>query len=267
MIFPFRDSDELSACILSLYDELSFSDGQLVQLRDLQLTDAQIGFICTADHKLKGISVFEFFEEYDVMNMCRWDTDSEAAGREMLAYLKKNYGSYQLEFTFSPENKLLISLLKECGAKLYGEQMNMELRSLPEIVNTDEIVLFSDAYMNQFHTVCQENDDIYWTADMLLRSPEEFRILLALKDQKVTGYLALTCCYEVNNIIDVFVRKEFRSLGYGSKLLYKAIAMNQPSGLTLQVDIDNGAAIALYEKMGFCKMEGKNTITAILKTD
>ena len=54
-----------------------------------------------------------------------------------------------------------------------------------------------------------------------------------------------------------------RRKGYGAKLLAKAIEQNRPHGLTLQVDLDNTAAIRLYEKMGFETIPDRNSIDAI----
>lgn len=45
-------------------------------------------------------------------------------------------------------------------------------------------------------------------------------------------------------------------------LLSAAVQENRPNGMALLVDIDNEAAIALYESQGFDRAEGENNITA-----
>ena len=61
---------------------------------------------------------------------------------------------------------------------------------------------------------------------------------------------------------DLFVRKESRRRGLGRALLSAAVQENRPNGMALLVDIDNEAAIALYESQGFDRAEGENNITA-----
>ena len=47
-------------------------------------------------------------------------------------------------------------------------------------------------------------------------------------------------------------------------MLAKAIELNRPKAMVLTVNVDNAPAIALYESMGFTKVEGQNSITAHL---
>ena len=51
-------------------------------------------------------------------------------------------------------------------------------------------------------------------------------------------------------------------MGYGRKLLAKALDMNRPNGMMLLVDVDNEPAIRLYASMGFAKAQGQNNLTA-----
>ena len=53
-----------------------------------------------------------------------------------------------------------------------------------------------------------------------------------------------------------------RAAGLGRALLAAAVQENRPNGMTLLVDIDNEAAIALYEAQGFERADGENNITA-----
>ena len=52
--------------------------------------------------------------------------------------------------------------------------------------------------------------------------------------------------------------------GLGRALLARAVALNRPNAMSLLVDVDNIAAIALYESLGFVKADDENNITASL---
>ena len=107
------------------------------------------------------------------------------------------------------------------------------------------------------HTV-----DRYWTGERVLDAPEIFRVLLAIEDGEVSGYIDLTYNSAENEPYDLFVRKESRRRGLGRALLAAAIRENHPNSMSLLVDIDNEPAISLYESQGFARAEGENNITA-----
>ena len=103
--------------------------------------------------------------------------------------------------------------------------------------------------------------DRYWTGERVLAAPEIFRVLLAIEDGEAAGYIDLTHNSAENEPYDLFVRKESRRRGLGRALLSAAVQENRPNGMALLVDIDNEAAIALYESQGFDRAEGENNIT------
>ena len=96
----------------------------------------------------------------------------------------------------------------------------------------------------------------------LLAAPEVFRVLLALEAGEAAGYIDLTHNSTENEPYDLFVREKSRRRGFGRALLAAAVQENRPNGMTLLVDIDNEAAIALYEAQGFERADGENNITA-----
>ena len=83
-----------------------------------------------------------------------------------------------------------------------------------------------------------------------------------IEDGEAAGYIDLTHNSAENEPYDLFVRKESRRRGLGRALLSAAVQENRPNGMALLVDIDNEAAIALYESQGFDRAEGENNITA-----
>ena len=89
--------------------------------------------------------------------------------------------------------------------------------------------------------------------------------VIAVENGRVVGYLDVTWPKEKNYIFDILVEKDSRCRGWGRKLLARAIEMNRPGGMALDVNVDNTPARHLYEAMGFTRVEGKNKITATVQ--
>lgn len=68
------------------------------------------------------------------------------------------------------------------------------------------------------------------------------------------GFIEFHQVSDFADVHDVYVAVEFRSQGYGSKLMKKFLAEMKGRGIievTLEVRVDNTCAIGLYEKFGF----------------
>ena len=150
--------------------------------------------------------------------------------------------------------------LAALGAEFEPEQQKLVLcRAVPYVPDA-RIVPYRPEYRAQYlalHTV-----DRYWTGEKVLAAPEVFRVLLALEAGEAAGYIDLTHNSTENEPYDLFVREKSRRRGLGRALLAAAVQENRPNGMTLLVDIDNEAAIALYEAQGFERADGENNITA-----
>ena len=203
--------------------------------------------------EMTGLFLFSPLEEGYLVTR-RWLTRSEAAGREMLTHLKRAYPACEVEFTFSPRDTLLRRLLAEVGATVFPEQRNMELAGSVPPVDTAGVVPLSKAFEPAYFALHRDSDpagETYWTGEMVAADGEGFSVLLALEQGVPVGYLDLGLGEEGNNVADLYVAPAHRRKGWGRKLLRKAVERTGMKPLTLQVDVDNGPALALYEGMGF----------------
>ncbi len=206
----------------------------------------------------------------------------------MLSFLKETYKGWQADFVYNPGNRLLHSLLADERARFEAEQQKMVLeREVSgqishkielggEIPSQDglqiesegqipgqggrQIELYSPKYREQYTAI--HSRDGYWTADKVIDAPDRFRILLALEQDRVVGYMDVTHKYEENEPYDLFVAEAYRRKGYGRAMLSRAIELNRPKAMMLLVDTDNTAAISLYESLGFVNAVGENNMTA-----
>ena len=189
-------------------------------------------------------------------------TRSAEACEALAAYLQGKYPGFQVDFVFNPGNQPLKEMLARNGAAFEPEQQYMELTGEPAAADTEGIELLSDAYYGQYCAL--HNKDMFWTGEKTAADPDFFRVFVAVENGRVAGYLDVTWPKEENYIFDILVAEESRRRGWGRKLLAKAIEMNRPRGMALDVDVDNDPARRLYEAMGFTRVEGKNKITATM---
>lgn len=213
--------------------------------------------------ELTGLFVFLILEEESYLEMLVGLSRSINAYQEMLSFLKETYKGYQADFVYNPGNHLLHTLLADEKSRFEAEQQKMVLkRDIPcqGCRQSCHVELYSPKYREQYMAI--HSKDGYWTADKVIDAPDRFRILLAMEQNQVVGYLDVTHKYKENEPYDVFVKEAYRRRGYGRAMLAKAIELNRLKAMMLLVDADNTAAISLYESLGFVKTVGGNNITA-----
>lgn len=210
--------------------------------------------------EIVGLFVFLILEEESYIEMLAGLSRSLQAYEEMLSFLKETYKGFQADFVYNPGNHLLHKRLADEGAQFEAEQQKMVLKREVPCQSSHQIETYSPKYREQYLAI--HSDDGYWTADKVIEAPDKFRIILAIEQGEVVGYVDVTHKYEENELYDLFVKEAFRRKGYGRAMLAKAIELNRPKEMMLLMDVDNTAAIALYESLGFVKAVGENSITA-----
>ena len=155
-----------------------------------------------------------------------------------------------------------MKLLNKYNAVFEVEQQKMQLIKFNNMKRKNEVILYSDKYKGQY--VNLHLKETYWTGDKVLTAFDKFRVILAIKDNIVVGYVDITHKYEENEPYDVFVKEEYRNMGIATDMLSYAIELDKNKRIMLLVDIDNEKAIRLYKKIGFEKVNGNN-ITAHLE--
>ena len=212
------------------------------------------------EEEIIGLFVFLILEEESYIEMLVGLSRASTAYEEMLAFLKKHYKGYKVDFVYNPANHLLHNLLRQEKTEFEAEQQKMVLKRDVPCQSSRLAELYAPEYREQYMAL--HSDDGYWTAEKVIAASDRFRIILALEEDTVVGYIDITYKYEENEPFDIFVKEEYRGKGYGKAMLARAIELNRPKGMMLLVDADNTAAIALYESLGFDKFTGGNNITA-----
>lgn len=255
--------------IQEINSDIHFSDPMLSN--DEQIKANLLNAIYKSDNKVLsvfngnqiiGLFVFLIIDDEKYIEMLVGLSKEKNAYEEIMAYLVEHYKGYQTDFVYNPKNQLLQEQLEKQNAFFYPEQLKMVLRDRVSYTSNKQIELYSDIYKEQYLQI--HSKDGYWTGEKVLEASNRFRVLLAIEDGNVVGYVDVTYAFDENEPFDVFVKEEYRKKGYGKAMMAKAIEMNAPKSMMLLVDYDNMAAIALYESLGFVRVERENNITASL---
>ena len=211
---------------------------------------------------MTGLFVFLVLEDESYLEMLVGLSRSLTACEEMLAWLKEHYQGWQADFVYNPGNRLLHGVLEQERAEFEPEVQKMVLKRNVPYESGHQIELYSEQYREGYRAIHDDDDGRYWTADKVIAAPERFRIILAVEQGEVVGYIDITHKYEENEPYDVFVKESHRRKGYARAMLARAIELNRPKELMVLVEANNAAEIALYESMGFDEVEGEGNITA-----
>ena len=220
----------------------------------------EYAFAVSENGKTEGLFVWLVIPDDRYIEMIIGLTGKEEAFTEMLSYMQKNYRGYKMDFVFNPLNPAISRPLKMKGAAFEPEQQKMILTGPSPNVSANRIELLSEKWIKQYSDL--HNIDTYWTAERILSAQDKFRVLLAVKDGQVQGYLDVQCCHDMHEIYDLYTKPEAAQQGNEMALLAKAIELSRPHQLMVVVDVDATAEIELYTAAGFSRLEGQNSITA-----
>ena len=73
-------------------------------------------------------------------------------------------------------------------------------------------------------------------------------------DNEIVAFLLFTIMYDKCEIIDIFVKNDFRRKRIAQKLINEILVDYNIENITLEVSSENKGAIELYKKLGFNKV-------------
>ncbi|MBQ8973590.1 MAG: GNAT family N-acetyltransferase [Clostridia bacterium] len=207
-----------------------------------------------------GLFVFLALPKEHYLEMLAGISRLSAAYGEMLKYIATRYLGYNADFIFNPKNDLLREQLVALRAQFEPEQQKLIFsQHIPEIM-IDGIEPLASKYYHEYLAI--HRVDTYWTGEKVAHAPDRFRVLLALDEEKVVGYLDVTYHLNENEPYDLFVLPEYLRKGHGRRLLAKALQLNEPYTMHARIDIDNLPALRLFESLGFRRVNRQNSIAA-----
>lgn len=268
MIQIIKTYDECRDFVSDFQSDPNFSDPMLCDkeqvqcnlIKPIEKPDSHCVLGIYRGEQMMGLFAFLVLREERYIEMLVGLSRETEAHQEVFQYLEQWYPGYNADFVFNPGNYMLKDLLAQRGAEFEPEQQKMVLGKPVPGLDTTGVELLSGKYAQQYCDL--HNKDMYWTGEKVAEAQDRFRTFLAIHHGKVVGYLDVTHTFQENEIYDLFVWKAYRRMGYGRKLLAKALEMNQPKGMMLLVDADNDPAIRLYASMGFEKVQNQNNLTA-----
>ena len=241
-------------------DPMLSSDEQLQcnLVRPIESPDRYCVFGVYHEETLIGLFAFLDIRGEQYAEMLVGLSREKSAYQEALQYLEQHFPGYGVDFVFNPGNCLLRKQLHLRKADFEPEQQKLMQESPAPDMDTTGIVPLSDQYADQYCAI--HNKNMYWTGEKVMQPQDRFHTFLAIRDGRAVGYIDVTCTLKENEPFDLLVLEEYRRMGYGRKLLAKALEANAPNAMSVPVDADNAPAIRLYASMGFAKKQ--NILTA-----
>ena len=268
MIEMIQTIDECWEFVSDFYGDPQFSDPMLTNEEQFQCNlanciekpETHLALGVYLDGQMIGLFTFLLIREERYMEMLVGLSRVQSAYEEMFRYLEQYYPDYDVDFVFNPENYILKQMLKVRTAEFEPVQQKMVFVGSALEVDTSGVELYSATYEGGYMAI--HNKDTYWTAEKVVTALDRFRVLVAIREGNVVGYLDVTRCFDENEPYDLLVLKGYRGMGYGRKLMSKALELNRPKGMMLMVDVDQIPAIRLFESVGFEKVKNQNKLTA-----
>lgn len=220
----------------------------------------EFAFAVKTDGIIQGLFVWLILPDERYIEMLIGLTRSGAAFSEMLCFLEEKYPGYKADFVLNPKDTALIRVLNEKNAYFDHEQQKMILTGDVADISTDCVEEYSEKWRDQYCAL--HRADTYWTAERVLSALDRFRVLLAVKNHQVLGYLDVTYCYEINEPYDLLIRPELPFRKYAVPLLAAAVKRNVPNQMMVLVNTESTEEIAAYAASGFEKVEGRNSLYA-----
>lgn len=268
MIEIIESIDECREFAEEFYGDPQFSDPMLTNEEQFQHNLANcigkperyLALGVYLDGQMDGLFTFLVVKEERYLEMLVGLSRVRSAYQEVFHYLEEHYTGYDADFVFNPGNHLLKQMMEARAAEFEPEQQKMVFVGPVAGVDTSGVELYSDQYKGEYTAI--HNKDTYWTAEKVVAALDRFRVLVAVHEGSLVGYLDVTHCFEENEPYDLLVLKKYRGMGYGRKLLAKALNLNEPNGMMLMVDVDQTPAVRFFEFMGFEKVNHQNNLTA-----
>ena len=263
-IFEIKSFEEYLDFILELADNPLYYDPHYAydknNLYGAVKRKDEYSFVVIDNGEVKGIFVWSIIPDKNYIEMLIGFTKNEEAFRRMLLHLESKYQGYKTDFVINPKNSALCRVLREKNAVFDVEQQKMVHTGVVPNVDTSSIELYTEKWKEQYCAL--HRTETYWTAEMVLSAKDRLRVLLAIKDGLVQGYLDVTYSFDNNEPYDIFIKPEYRYQGYELALLVKAIEINRPHRMMVLVDVDAHKDVEIYAAAGFIKVEGQNSVFA-----
>ena len=169
---------------------------------------------------------------------------------DLIAYLYDAYSGYHLDAVVTKSNQTMFEAYRKNGLVYQQEQILMDLKEYtPKPVDAN-IIRYSPEYEASYRAI-HDDEDLYWTADRMLKSLDDHYVFIAVENGEAVGYIEMTACDDENVPIQLLVKPEYRGKGYGRALMQTAIENNFPRKMLLDVDADNTVSLNLYLRLGF----------------
>lgn len=146
-----------------------------------------------------------------------------------------------------------------CGIEVYRACRDQIYNAIDELFLPFSIVPIDRKHIKAIANLEKICFSQPWSENVILESfMNGTKFFVAQKDDKVLGYIGISCVLDEGYITNIAVYPAFRKMGIGTALIQRVFELAEEltlSFVSLEVRESNSTAISLYEKLGF-KKEG-----------
>lgn len=215
-------------------------------------------YVSSKDGIVNGFFVWLTIPEEQYVELIVGLSRVTEAWTAMIDYIEANNAGAQIDFVFNPGNTVLADILKSKNAVFEKAQKKLRLVRDVDDGSLCRAIELNAEYEGQYKDLHEK--DTYWIAEKVLEASDRFRVIAAVVNGALVGYLDITTCHDENEPYALYTKEGYEE--YRKDLLAKAIQLNKPRGMMVQVDADDAPEIALFEEMGFETIAGSESIYA-----
>lgn len=222
----------------------------------------QTVYVTKQNEVVTGIYAWLVIPEEKYVELIIGLSRSRESWEEMISFTETQNPNSKIDLVINPKNILIAEILERKQATFEEPTEKLRLVRRTELNINGKVEELSEKYKDQYLSL--HNKDTYWTGERVLEAKDRFRVLVAIEHEEVVGYLDITSSFPENEPYDLFTKEGFKE--YRKALISKAIELNKPKGMMVQVEVNNTEDIFLYESLGFENIEGSEGRYVFYKT-
>lgn len=226
--------------------------------------------LCIEEDRILGVSSICVDNEgkyIELTSGVHTEENFQTIAEAFFKYFKEKFSGYHFDVVYKEKNTKGIDFIESIGAEcvLRDKGMKLTRNDYKPLKLGKEIVPISEQYYKAFCRLHdEEHPDVYWTGERIINALDKFEVIVAIHCGDLIGSIVSELNSENKKYISFLeVEKNYRRQGYARCLIEKSVdiayANDKIDEVFLNVEVENEAAINLYQSIGFKVYDASNT--------